>query len=288
MYSRYTVDRTERIGNRYMVLACGNSVVCVGVYIVKICSQRNYIVIEIRTVRRGCVIVRFYLIVVVYRSVVLFGFDFVISFIEHGCFRPVTVKSKERSVERDFAVVYGFKRYETFYVHSVREQGVYHRLFRVRKFIRHRNRKRSVCVYRYGFARKASVAGCGCRVVVVKQLISFGNVLFVRFRNGFRHSDNAEIIRNRGIGNVYHVELQGVNARSFRVVFKFYLRLFFAVYRQIRFRFGYGGNACEPRALFSRRIRVTLFVYRDGSRRHKHLIAHNGYLFVRIRRELFF
>ena len=93
------VYRAESVGYRDFFFGCRDFAVLGRIDIVKIRSERNHIIVEIFSVRRGRVIIGFNLIVVAYRRIVSRGFDFVISFIEHRRFRPVAVKRKEWSVE---------------------------------------------------------------------------------------------------------------------------------------------------------------------------------------------
>ncbi len=268
-----------------MFLGRGN-VVVIGVDIVNVRSERNYVVVEIRAVRSSGEVVGFELILVVDRAVVRLGFHLVIGLVEHGRLRPIAVEREERHVEVDALFLGGYELDKAFHEHAVREQRVDILSVAVGQLVRY--------VYFCGLAAldgddAVLIAAVGHRRAepAAEHVTFFRNVFGVGRRHRFGHADKRQLIRHGRIGNVDHVEAHIVNARAFGVVFEFELRPVYAVHREVRLGVNHVVKAGKPRALLARRVRVTLLVEHDCSRGHEHLVSQNDYLLLRVVGEFF-
>ena len=277
---RDSVDGAERVRNRNVTFRRRDCVVLAFVDVVQIRSQRNKVVIVIRTIRSRREIIGFEFVFVVDGFVVRFRLDLVISLVEHRRFRPVTVESKERNVKIYVVFFFCRKFDKAFNVHTVLEVLVNHRFFVGGQGINKFDLRSAASGYGNDFSVRRA-AGNGHFKVVVQNIRSFRNVFFVGRRNAFGHADKRQVVRHRFARNIDDVERHFVFAFSRRIVFKLDFRSVFSVNRKVRLRSDDVFHACKSRTLFPRRIRISLLIKDDRRRRHKHRVCERGYFFHR-------
>ena len=107
------------IGDSRMLLGCGDSAVKRLIHLIYVASERKNVVIVVGSGRSSCVVVRFYLIILVNSIVVSLGLNLIVVKVEDGSLAPIAEKSEEGRVKVNTVILCRIKSKESFNVHTV-------------------------------------------------------------------------------------------------------------------------------------------------------------------------
>ena len=197
-YAVYAAYSVIVIGDCSMLLSSGDGVVLGLVHVVYVASERKNVVVVICTKRNSCIVVSFYLIIIVDRAVVSLGLYLVVVKVEDGCLAPVAVECKEGSVKINTVFIYVIKGKVTLNVHTVCKGRVEIVLICVGKSYGHSYYSVAACSYGNYTVRECA-AGNLILAGGVKDVRHLCYVFGLGAGNALSHNDAAETVALRNV-----------------------------------------------------------------------------------------
>ena len=269
-YTVYTADSIGIVGDSSLILSSRDSSVT-GSHGIYIAAERKDVVVVVATERSGGIVISLDLLIIVDSIVVSLGLNLVVIKVEDGSLAPVTVECKERSVKVNTVLIGIIKGKVTFNIHTVHEGRIEIALICIGKSDGNGNLCGSTCCNgNYAVCKSAALN----RVLrgVRKYVSHFCYVFGIGYRYALGHGNVAELVRKCLAGNILKVNAHGIDTGTSRIITELELGLVDAVNVEICGSSSRLCDICDTCALLSRRVRITLFVKRDGRSGHSELV----------------